>query len=157
AIAGAGALAAVWRLPGMVAVPATRWRVPAARVVAAAVLALALWFPLKAGAISFSRRVTSPTYAMVERGLEHHAAPQTVAILEKGWLDLHRSTVVVRRVPDLKALLDGGIEQLAGAQWLIVPEPCFGHSTLARLGLVQRVHASQGFRGALGYDYEIYA
>jgi hypothetical protein len=65
--------------------------------------------------------------------------------------------VVVRRVPNLKALLDGGIEQLAGAQWLIVPEPCFGHSTLARLGLVQRVRASQGFRGALGYDYEIYA
>jgi hypothetical protein len=101
--------------------------------------------------------VTSPTYALVEHWLELHAAPQSVVILESGWLDLHRSPVVVRRVPDLKALLDGGIEQLAGAQWLIVPEPRFGHSTLTHLGLVQRVHASQGFRGALGYDYEIYA
>jgi hypothetical protein len=157
AIAGAGALAAVWRLPGMVAAPSAAWRAPAARAATAIVFAAALWFPLKAGAVSFSRRVTSPTYALVEHWLEQHAAPQSVVILETGWLDLHRSAVVVRRVPNLKVLLDGGIEQLAGAQWLIVPEPEFGHSTLARLGLVQRVHASQGFRGALGYDYEIYA
>ena len=157
AIGGAGTLAAIWRLPSVVSVPASPWRAPAARAVTVIVLVLALWFPLKAGTVSFSRRVTSPTYALVEHWLELHAAPQSVVVLETGWLDLHRSPVVVRRVPDLKALLDGGIEQLAGAQWLIVPEPRFGHSTLTHLGLVQRVHASQGFRGALGYDYEIYA
>jgi 4-amino-4-deoxy-L-arabinose transferase-like glycosyltransferase len=185
AIAGAGVLAAIWRLPERISTgspsgvtsgleasvltlqapldkggPQGRlggWRAAAARAVTVVVLALALWFPIKAGAVSFSRRVTNPTYALVERWLELHAAPQSVVILETGWLDLHRSPVVVRRVPDLKALLDGGLEQLAGAQWLIVPETRFGHSTLARLGLVQRVHASQGFRGALGYDYEIYA
>jgi hypothetical protein len=157
AISGAGVLAAIWRLPEWISRPSRAWPAAAARAVTVVVLALALWFPMKAGAVSFSRRVTNPTYALVERWLELHAAPQSVVILETGWLDLHRSPVVVRRVPDLKALLDGGIEQLAGAQWLIVPETRFGHSTLARLGLVQRVHASQRFRGALGYDYEIYA
>jgi 4-amino-4-deoxy-L-arabinose transferase-like glycosyltransferase len=157
AIAGSGALAAIWRLPDMVRVPTAAWRGPAARALTVIVLAVCLWFPLTAGAVSFSRRVTSPTYAMVEHWLVQHAAPHSVVILEAGWLDLHQSLLVVRRVPDLKALLDGGIGQLAGAQWLIVPEPRFGHSTLAQLGLVQRVHASQGFRGALGYDYEIYA
>ncbi len=157
AIAGAGALAAVWRLPGAVPVPEPGWRRPVARFLTIVVLAAAVWFPMKAGAVSFSRRINRPTHALVERWFEQHATPQSVVILEAGWLDLHRSPVVVRRVPNLRTVLDGGLEQLAGAQWLVVPEPCFGHSTLSRLGLVQRVHASQGFRGALGYDYEIYS
>ena len=63
----------------------------------------------------------------------------------------------VRRVADLRGTLDTGIEALAGSQWLVVPEPVFGHPTLRRLGLVAQIRASLGFGGHLGYDYEIYA
>jgi hypothetical protein len=51
----------------------------------------------------------------------------------------------------------GTIDQLAGADWLVVPEPYFGNPMLRRLGFVQRFHADRSFGGHLGYDYEIYA
>jgi 4-amino-4-deoxy-L-arabinose transferase-like glycosyltransferase len=157
AVAGAGALAAICRLPLLRPISASARRATVVRFAPAIIIVAALWVPVTAGVVSFSRRVTSPTHTLVERWFEQHAAPQSVVILETGWLDLQRSDVIVRRVPELKALLDGGPSQLAGAQWVVVPEPNFGHPTLGRLGLVQRFHSSQAFGGNVGYDYEVYA
>ena len=53
-----------------------------------------------------------------------------------------------------QSLLDGGVERLAGANWVIVPEPNFGHPTLKRLGFVERFHADTTFAGSVGYDYD---
>jgi hypothetical protein len=157
AIAGTGALGAICGLLRPGRNRAAVRRDAACLSATAIVVVAALWLPVTAAAVSFSRRVTRPTHALVERWFEQHAAPQSVVILETGWLDLHRSDVTVRRVPELKALLDGGPGQLAGAQWVVVPEPLFGHPTLGRLGLVQRFHAGQAFGGNVGYDYEVYA
>ena len=71
--------------------------------------------------------------------------------------DLTGANGTIRRVPNLAVVLDAGLEQLSGVDWVIVPEINFGHPTLKRLGFVQRFHAEQSFAGNLGYDYEVYA
>ena len=117
-----------------------------------AVLAQPAW----SGAVSFSRRVTRPTHTLVEAWIAEHASPGSVVLLGHGWLDLSGSKLVIRRV-HLDTVLDGGIEQLAGSDWVVVPEPYFGKPTLRRLGFVQRFHAEQSFGGNVGYDYDVYA
>jgi hypothetical protein len=127
------------------------------RATAAVIVLAVFWPPVAAGAVSLSRRMTPPTHAMVEAWLRQHVPPRSTVVIEQHWLDLGDAPFIVRRVPDLRALLDDGIEPLAGADWLVVAEPQFGHPALKRLGLVQRFHAGQGFGGSLGYDYEVYA
>ena len=78
-------------------------------------------------------------------------------VIENHWLDLRDSPAAVRRVPELSPLLDAGVAAFAGVNWVIVPEPNFGHPTLKRLGFVERFHADTAFGGSIGYDYEIYA
>jgi 4-amino-4-deoxy-L-arabinose transferase-like glycosyltransferase len=129
----------------------------AMRAAVTALVVAALWPPVAAGTVSFSRRLTPPTHAMVEAWLRQHVPPGSTVVIEQHWLALGDEPFIVRRVPDLRALLDNGIEPLAGADWLVVAEPQFGHPALKRLGLVQRFHAGQGFGGSLGYDYDVYA
>ena len=117
-----------------------------------AVLAEPAW----SGAVSFSRRMTRPTHTLVEAWLEANVPPGSVVVLDVNWLDLSGSQLVVRRV-DLDALLHGGIEGLAGSDWVVVPEPYFGNPMLRRLGFVQRFHAEQSFGGRVGSDFEVYA
>lgn len=157
-VAGAAAFVAVVRWVARVT-PAFP---PRARLAGRAALALiivgALWPPLWEGAVSFSRRVTTPTHTQVERWIEEKVAPGTIVLLGNGWLALPRTLFDVRRVEDLTVPLDGGVETLAatGADLVVVPEPWFGHPTLKRLGFLQRFHASRRFGGRQGYDYEIY-
>jgi 4-amino-4-deoxy-L-arabinose transferase-like glycosyltransferase len=153
AVAGAGVAAAVLRVP----LAGSGRRGFAVRAAAAAIVVAVFWPPLAAGAVSLSRRMTPPTHALVETWLRQHVPPGSTVVVEQHWLDLRDEPFTVRRVPDVRALLDGGIEPLAGAGWLVVAEPQFGHPALKRLGLVQRFHAGQGFGGNLGYDYEIYS
>lgn len=158
-IAGAAALiAVVGAMAGLIPVFPRRTRRVGQGAVAAFVI-VALWWPAWTGTVSFSRRVTPPTHTRVERWIEAHATPGTVVLLGHGWLTLPRPMIETRRVADLSVPLDGGIGALAatGADWVVVPEPWFGHPALKRLGFLQRVHASRGFGGALGYDYEVYA
>ena len=107
--------------------------------------------------MSLSRRLHQPTHALAEAWIREHAAPGDVVLLGVQWLDLRGTGLVARRVEDLGVALDGGMAQLAGCKWVVVPEPYFGHATLRRLGFVQRFHAEQGFGGRVGYDFEIYA
>jgi hypothetical protein len=131
----------------------------AARFACAALLIATVWQPAWAGAVAFTRRVTRPTHMQWSIGcrstrLGHRRDPGNA------WLDPSESpTLEIRRVADLQVALDGGVEQLAatGADWIVVPEPWFGHPTLKRLGFLQRFHASRTFGGSEGYDYEIYA
>ena len=44
-------------------------------------------------------------------------------------------------MPELSPLLDGGVAAFAGINWVIVPEPLFGHPTLKHLGFVDQFHA----------------
>ncbi len=155
AAAGAGVAAAVLRLPLTL-----RHRAGgslAVRAPAVAIIVAVFWPPVAAGAVSLSRRITPPTHVLVESWLRQHVAPGSTVVIEQHWLDLRDVPFTVRRVVDIRALLDNGIEPLAGARWLVVAEPQFGHPALKRLGLVQRFHAGQGFGGSLGYDYEVYA
>jgi hypothetical protein len=131
-----------------------RWAAPATT---ALVLAGALWLPLSAAAVATSRRLTPPTHVLAEQWLERHAAPGSTVLLETNWLAPATPPMSVRRVADLRGTLDSGLEALAGTQWVVVPEPVFGHPTLRRLGLVAQIKAGRGFGGHLGYDYEIYA
>ena len=156
-IAGLAALSSLLQLTARTI---ARWnpaRVRAAALVATAAVAAVIWHPASAGAVSLSRRLTMPTHVRVEHWVRDHATRGTVIVIEDKWLDLSDAPAMVRRIPDLSALLDGGVEPLAGANWVIVPEPNFGHPTLKRLGFVERFHADTGFAGSVGYDYEIYA
>jgi len=159
AVAGTGALmAAVERLlrdwqqrTGVT--PHTRHAIPA---IVAVVVVLAAAQPLTGAATDFSRRLSTPTHTLAERWLAEHVHGGEPVLTEDGWLDLAGLPSPVRRVPDLRALLDGGVAACAGAAWVVVPETDFGHPTLTRLAFVQRFHAGQGFGGNTGYDYEIY-
>jgi hypothetical protein len=109
------------------------------------------------GAVSLSRRLTVPPYARAEQRIRELAKPDDVVLLEKGWLDLSSSGLAIKRVEDLRKILDGGIDQLSGASWVVVPKTQFGHPMLKQLGFYERIHADQGFGGSVGYDFEIYA
>lgn len=156
AVAGCAALAAVVQVVGRLGRPeSTRMRY-ASRVAAAAIAAAALWQPVWTGIVSYSRRATLPTHLAVETWIQHNVPEGDVILLGNHWLSL-RSKHVVTRVPDLRTVLDGGVEQMAGYDWAVIPEPYFGHPTLRRLGFAQRFHASQEFGGSVGYDDEVYA
>ena len=127
------------------------------RVTAALAMIAVLWQPLWAGAVSFSRRVTRPTHQLTEEWIRDNAKPGTVVLLERGWLDLSQTQVVTRRVADLSAALDGHLEQLGGCDWIVVPEPDFGHPALRQFGFLQRFYADRSFGGNLGLDFEVYA
>jgi 4-amino-4-deoxy-L-arabinose transferase-like glycosyltransferase len=156
AVAGAGVLAAIARLPGLAPFQSSSLSGRVARLAATLLVGAALWPPASAGAVAFSRHVTTPTHTLVEAFLLSHAPPGQVVVLENHWLDLRDVPVVVNRVPDLARFLDAGLEGFGGVDWIVVPEPNFGHPALKRLGLVRRFHAGQSFGGNVGYDYEVY-
>ena len=160
AIAGSGALdAALGRLATLTrphpAEP-TRFRGTAPVIVFALVVLAAAAQPLAGAATDLSRRLATPTHTLAEQWLATHVKRGEPVLTEDGWLDLAALPAPVRRVPDLRALLNGGVAACDGAVWVVVPETDFGHPTLARLAFVRRFHANQGFGGNTGYDYEIY-
>jgi 4-amino-4-deoxy-L-arabinose transferase-like glycosyltransferase len=156
AVAGASALSAALTFGRAMTAGRPRRVSVAACLAIVLVLSAVLAQPLWSGTVSFSRRVTRPTHTLVEAWLEAHVPPGNVVVLDVHWLDLSGSQFVVRRV-ELDTVLHGGIEGLAGSDWVVVPEPYFGNPMLRRLGFVQRFHAEQSFGGNVGYDYEVYA
>jgi hypothetical protein len=112
--------------------------------------------PLWAGTVSFSRRLSQPTHALAEAWIREHASPGTAALVGQGWLALTDTPVVARRVPNLGAVLDAGIEQLGGCNWVIVTEDHFEHPTLRPLGVLARFDADRSLGGNLGIDYRVY-
>lgn len=131
-------------------------RVRVSQLTAALAVVAVLWQPLWAGTVSFSRRVTRPTHVLTEAWIRDNAKPGTVVLLEDAWLDLTETHVVTRRVANLSAALDD-IEHLAGCDWVVVPEPVFGHRALRQFGFLRRFYAERSFGGNLGLDFEIYA
>lgn len=156
AVAGCAALAAIVRVVGRAGKPDSIRMRYVSRGAAAAIAAAVLWQPVWSGVVSYSRRVTAPTHLAAENWIQHNVPEGAVILLGNDWLSLG-SKHVVQRVPDLRAVLDAGVEQMAGYDWAVIPEPYFGHPTLRRLGFVQRFHASQAFGGRVGYDYEVYS
>jgi len=158
AIAGTGVLGAAARAaaraPSPLVGPRTRI---AFRAATAAIVAAAMAQPAWSAVVSFSRRVTPPTHALAEQWLESHAAPGSTVASDLHFLDFTESKLKVRRLDFETVMPAGAIDALAGADWLVVPEPYFGNPMLRRLGFVQRFHADRSFGGHMGYDYEIYA
>jgi 4-amino-4-deoxy-L-arabinose transferase-like glycosyltransferase len=130
------------------------WLRPATAIaLAGVVLAQPLWN----GVANASRRFTEPSHARVERWLASRPAGERV-LLGAGWLELAGTSVVVTRVRDLGATLDGSMYRLAAYDWIVVPEPLFGRPSLKALSFTERIRADHwSFGGNLGYDYEIYA
>jgi 4-amino-4-deoxy-L-arabinose transferase-like glycosyltransferase len=128
----------------------------AVQVAAAVLLLIVVWQPVWAGVVSFSRRVTPPTHALAEGWIREHAPPGSPVLLEANWLDLSGSPVEVKRAPSLRAVLDAGLDQLAGCQLVVVQETLFKHPTLQRLNLMRRFEAGQSFGGNTGIDYGVY-
>jgi hypothetical protein len=158
AIAGAAALAPVVQVIATAAGALGGGRARAVRAAATmAVVAAAVGQPAWNGLVSFSRRVTPSTHALAEQWLESHAAPGSVVASDLHFLDFTQSKLKVRRLDFETMMPAGAIDQLVGADWLVVPEPYFGNPMLRRLGFVQRFHADRKLGGHLGYDYEIYA
>jgi hypothetical protein len=157
AVGGVAALLTSLRLVA-VALPAASPRIRlVARVAVLLVAVAALAQPGWHGVVAFSRRLSPPTHAVAEQWLETHAAPGSVVASDVYFLNFGDSKLKVRRLDFETMMPAGALDQLAGADWLVVPEPYFGNPILRRLGFVQRVHADQGFGGRLGYDFEIYA
>jgi len=129
----------------------------ASRVAAALFVVGVLWQPVWAGAVTFSRRISRPTHDLAETWIREHADPGTVVLLGQGWLDLGETQLTTRRVPNLKVALDGGVEQLGGCDWIVIPEPLFDHPALRQLIFLQRFESDRAFGGNLGLDYEVYA
>jgi 4-amino-4-deoxy-L-arabinose transferase-like glycosyltransferase len=128
------------------------WRLTSVLLVLGA-LAQPVWISMS----ELSRRLTPSTHEVLEAWLQEHVARGEVVLLGAGWLDVSRSSLRVRRVPDLAATLSGSVYQLAASNWIVVPEPYFRNPGLTRLQLVHRVHAHQtAFAGHSGYDYEVY-
>ncbi len=159
AVAGSAALAeCLARVPALLPSGSTpHVRIRLGRLTAAVAMVAVLWQPLWAGAVSFSRRVTRPTHELAEAWIRDNAKPGTVVLLERAWLDLSHTPVVTRRVANLSAVLDGRIDQLDGCDWIVVPEPVFGHRTLRQFGFLQKFYADRSFGGNLGLDFEVYA
>ena len=120
-------------------------------------MVIALAQPAWSALVSFSRRVTPPTHTLAEQWLNTHAAPGSTVASDLHFLDFADSKLKVRRLDFETVMPAGAIDTLAGADWLVVPEPYFGNPMLRRLGFVQRFHADRSFGGHMGYDYEIYA
>jgi 4-amino-4-deoxy-L-arabinose transferase-like glycosyltransferase len=125
--------------------------------VAIGVAAIALAQPLWSAAAHASRRFTAPSHTQVERWLASRPAGERV-LLGAGWLDLTGTGLVLTRVRDLGAVLDGSVYRLAAYDWIVVPEPFFGRPALKVLSFTERIRADHwSFGGNLGFDYEIYA
>jgi hypothetical protein len=157
AIGGAAALSWVVRI---LVAGSGSWTLPWARMgrfAAASAALVALGPPLWMGATSFSRRITPPTHALAEAWIRDHSAPGTVILLGRGWLRLGDTHLTTRRVPDLKTVLDRGVRQLGGCDWILVPEGLLRHPTLRQLTLLQRFDADRSLGGNLGYSYGVYA
>ena len=158
AVAGAGALAWVWSSirgwPAWTRHPSgPALRTAALALVGAAVFSQPLWM----GLVTLSRRLTPPTHQLVEQWLLERPAGDRLLVGE-GWLNLTDSPLIVRRVRDLGAALQGGLYSLAANDWVVVPEPFFKNAGLKRLMFVKRVSADQrSLGGNMGYDFEIYA
>ena len=157
AIAGSAALFSLLRFVRVAAAGRPARTAVALRAAVPILLIASLAQPVWSGAVSFSRRMTAPTHARVEQWLEAHATPGSVAASDLHFLDFTQSRMAVRRLDFETMMPAGAIEQLAGCDWLVVPEPYFGNPMLRRLGFVQRFHADRSFGGSTGYDYEIYA
>lgn len=128
------------------------------RVAAAVLLVAALGPAAWLGAVAIGRRLTTPTQSIAERWVRDSARPGTVVLLEDGWLDLRDTPVQVLRVPDLRPVLDGRTHAFAAADWIVVPEPFFGHARLRDLSLLTSVTADQRSPiGNMGLDYRVYA
>ena len=156
AIAGSAALAAVIRFIRRGAVPETTGGRYAKLAVSAAVATAILWHPVWSGVVAYSRRVTPPTHIAAEIWILKNVPAGDVILLGNEWLSLP-SSHTVKRVPDLQAVLDGGMKALAGFDWVVVPELYFGHPTLRQLRFAQRFDASQTFGGRVGFDFQVYA
>jgi hypothetical protein len=153
-IAGVVALRGLLSLIANVAAARPR---PVLRAAFAAALVVAVGQPAWSGIVGFSRRMRPPTHVLAEQWLESHAPPGSVVASDLHFLDFRQSKLTVRRLDFETMMPAGAIEQLSGADWLVVPEPYFGNPMLRRLGFVQRFHADRGFGGHMGYDFEIYA
>jgi hypothetical protein len=158
AIAGACGLVAL-------VVVVSKWdawsRLPRGRLARAVAIVLlagaALVPPLRAGAITISRRTTPSTAQVLEGWLRRSIPRGNVVLLEQGWLDLRDADFTVMRVPDLKWVLAPGEYALSAADWIVVPEPHYGNPSLGRMALMQQVTADQrSFLGNMGYDYRVY-
>ncbi len=158
AVAGAVALAAGVRWVRSHADPqvSRRWpRGTAQQVIALATIAV-LWQPVWAGTVSFSRRVSPQTHEVTITWLRENARPGSLLLLPRNWLDIGDAPFEIRRVRNLGAVLDQGIEQIGGCDWVVVPEPLFEHPALRQLNLLHRVDADRTFGGNLGFDYRVY-
>ena len=117
---------------------------------------LILWQPAWAGAVSFSRRLSPQTHELTITWMRENARPGSLVLIPRGWLDIDEAPFVIRRARDLRAVLDQGIGQIGGCDWVVVPETLFEHPALRQLGLLHRVDADRTFGGNLGFDYRIY-
>ena len=156
AVLGAAALVVVMRVL-MTAITSRAYSERVAQVAAAAVLLVVFWTPASRGAIALGRRVHQPTYALVESWMGLHARQGSRVLAGRGWLDLRGAPFTTRRVANLRVALDGGVERLAGCNWVIVPEDLFGHPTLKQLALAERFYARRDIAGNLGIDFEVYS
>jgi 4-amino-4-deoxy-L-arabinose transferase-like glycosyltransferase len=134
--------------------PASRARLPllASSAVATVLVALPIW----QGIVDFSRRVRTPTHLQLEAWLNDRPAGER-ALVERGWLQLAGGPVRAQRVGDLRKTLDAGLYPLTAADWIVVPEPNFGHPALKQLSPARQFRADFGFAGRVGYDFEIYS
>ena len=103
-----------------------------------------------------SRRLATPTYSLIEAWLEEEFSPGDRVLVEREWLELDRRRFRVRRVRDLRDVLDGGADGLARYDWIIVHEWRLNHPTLENLELIRRFQADTSFGGSTGPDFAVY-
>ena len=158
AVAGASALmaivAAVRKWPAWVNRPSG---VALSQATIALIGVAALSQPVWRGAMTTNQRLKPSTHDVVEQWLHQRTSGERV-LVPNGWLDLSNGQLIVRRVSDLDAALQGSPYALAANDWVVVPETFFKSARLKGLTLATRVRAdSPMFGGKQGYDYEIYA
>jgi 4-amino-4-deoxy-L-arabinose transferase-like glycosyltransferase len=148
AVAACAALDAVVRFVrglGAATVKSGQARLAVSVVLIAAALAQPAW----SAVVLTSRGLKPLTTILAERWIEANVPAGDVVLLEEGWLSLS-SKHVVRRVPNLDQVLDGGVEQLQDYDWVVIPGRLFDNPTVRRLGFAQRFIGSQGFGGRRG-------
>lgn len=156
AAGGATGLAALlggvsgWR--GWAATGRARWRGWAL----AALTIVAIAQPCWAGLVSVSRRMRTPTYALVEAWLVARSAGATI-LAERGTLDFEGTPARVVRVARLRDALDAGDRVLCAVDWVVVPEFERGQRALGGLTRALEVRAGTGFMSRMGMDYDVYA
>ncbi len=154
AVAGCSALDAL--VKAFDALPRRRWFGVPARFFSTALIILAVWPALVAGATGLSRALARPTHELAETSVRRRAAPRDRILLEEGWLDLRNSGLRVTRVRNLEPVLTGGLYQLQAYDWIVVPETRFQSAGLERLALVEQFVASREFGASPGVDFRLY-